>query len=88
MRAVHDICTKGDGGISKVMRVDNLREYCLYLIDVNRTVRHSLAQLLPSINVPFERLRMDVVILGLNVVVDGIPQRDSVGPLERNGQLI
>jgi hypothetical protein len=88
MRGVHDTCTTGDRGISEMIRIDDLHEHLLDLIYVNRTCCHSLAELLPSIDVPFERVRMDIVMFGSDVSVDCIPQRDGIGPLERDRQLV
>jgi len=74
--------------IQGIITIDNLRKYCLHLIDVNRTICHRLTQLLPFIQVPFECFGMGIVIFGLDVAVNSVGQGDSIGSFERNRQLI
>jgi hypothetical protein len=75
-------------GIDRIVQINDSHEDGLNLINVNRTVRHRFTQLLPFIQVPLKRFGMDIVIFGTKVAVNGVRQRDSIGSLERDGQLI
>ena len=75
-------------GINKSVQIENLLKDCFNLIDVNRTIRRRLTQRLPFTQVPFERIGMDVAILGLDMVVNRFGQGDNIGFLEGNGQLV
>jgi hypothetical protein len=68
--------------------ISNSHKDRLNLVDVNRTARHRFTQLFPSIQVPFKRFGMDIVVFGTDVAIDGIRQGDSIGSLEGNGQLV
>ena len=68
--------------------INNSHKDRLNLVDVNRIARHRFTQLLPSIQVPFKRFGMDIVIFGTDVAVDGVRQGDRVGSLEGDGQLV
>jgi len=72
-------------GINKSVQIENLLKDCFNLIDVNRTIRRRLTQCLPFTQVPFERIGMDVAILGSDVVVNRFGQGDNIGFLEGNG---
>ena len=75
-------------GINKSMQIENLLKDCFNLIDVNRTIRRRLTQRLPFTQVPFERIGMDVAIFGSDVVVNRFGQRENIGFLEGDGQLV
>jgi hypothetical protein len=75
-------------GTNEFVQIDNLLKNHIDLIDVNRTIRYRLTQLLPFTQIPFERFGMDIVAFGFDVVVNGVCQRDRVGPLERDRQLV
>lgn len=68
--------------------INNSHKDRLNLVDVNRTTCHRFTQLLPSIQVPFKRFGMDIVVFGTDVAIDGVRKGDSIGSLERDGQLV
>jgi hypothetical protein len=75
-------------GINGIVQINDSHEESLNLINVNRTIRHRFTQLLPFIQVPLKRFGMDIVIFGTDVAINGVRQRDGIGSLERDGQLI
>ena len=75
-------------GINEFVQIENVLKDRFNLIDVNRTIRRRLAQRLPFTQVPFERIGVDVTIFGSDVVVNRFGQRDNIGFLEGNGQLV
>ena len=75
-------------GMDGNVLISNSHKDRLNLVDMNRTVRHRFTQLFPFIQVPFKRFRMDIVVFGTDVAIDGVRQGDSIGSLERDGQLV
>ncbi len=75
-------------GVDEIVLINDSHKDRLNLINVNRRVRHRFTQLLPFIQVPFKRFGMNTVVLGTDVAVYGVCQRDSIGSLEGDGQLV
>ena len=75
-------------GIDGNVLINNSHKDRLNLVDVNRIVRHRFTQFLPSIQVPFKRFGMGIVTFGTDVAIDGVRQRDRIGSLEGDGQLV
>jgi hypothetical protein len=75
-------------GIDENVLINNSHKDRLNLVDVNRTVRHRFTQLLPSVQVPFKRFGMGIVVFGTDVTIDGVRQGDRIGSFEGDGQLV